>query len=551
MNFRTKLTVVLSTSMLLFAACENQQTEEVRPTLPQLQIPNASQLNATLLQRFADQGSLNWQDMEDGLLYSALKESNYVLSIGYKQANHEFTIDQAANFRAGDEAWTQARTLLLSDITDFMGKNGIELPEQLVLNVSPQFANMELYISNPLLLNYVRNHPLVRYAEANFYEVDFNGEAKVADSYVIEEPCLIGIDGEPCDFDTDPDPISPPSSSNCYTPIHLDDGGLGCGWAFPEELDSRDYTVIPSGTGTGHAKKSWVLDNIGMTSYAWSRGNAGAGIGVALIDTGISPNQCNLAYPKFNSGGSISTRIIEKKKTYGNNVADACGHGTEMAALIAAPRTESGTVTGAAYNCNLYSYKANEDAYINVSSQVNAIAAAIKDAANNSDVRIISISQGSAFDKSAIKEAIEIAYSKGKLIVCAAGTSFARVNGVAFPARMWQTISVTGRETGDTNKACDRCHYGLKVDFSVVMQRRLADGRTAPCIAEWGDNNSYVSGSSSATAITAGALAVIWAAHPYETAQQIRQRLIRSAENQDHSDPKFGYGNYNVHVAIL
>ena len=548
MNFRTKLTVVLSTSMLLFAACENQQTEEVRPALPQMQIPNASQLNATLYQRFAEQGVLDWKDMEDEILFGALKESYYILSVGYKRPNMEFTFEEQKAFAYNEPSWQAARTQVVEDIANYMNANEIPLPEQLLLNITPQFANMELFISDIRVLNFVRKHPLVRYAEANFYEPDFSKEVST-EMAAIEEPCLYDIAGEPC-FPEEDTPIVPGPSYSCNTEVHLDEGGAGCGYANPETLHSGDFNYIFSGSGTGYAKKSWVLNAIGMTDYAWAQGNAGAGIGVALIDTGISPNQCNLAYPGFNSGGSISTRKIVKKATYGTNPDDICGHGTTMAGLIAAPRTGNNTIVGAAYNCDLYSYRANEDAFINVSSQVASVAAAINDAADNEDINIISMSMGSTFWKSTIAEAIKKAYYNGKIIVCAAGTIDGGLGTVIFPANMAVTVAVTGRKSGTSTVPCDRCFYGDKVDFSVPMQRNWDVSRTAPTLAEWGNNSNYVSGSSSATAITAGVFAVLWAAHPNESSYQIRQRLIRSAENQDHSDEKFGYGNYNVDVAI-
>jgi subtilisin family serine protease len=60
---------------------------------------------------------------------------------------------------------------------------------------------------------------------------------------------------------------------------------------------------------------------------------------------------------------------------------------------------------------------------------------------------------------------------------------------------------------------------------------------------------NYTGGSSNATAFTSGALALVWAAYPAATANQILQTLIRNTDADDHElahDDSWGYGAVNI-----
>ncbi|MEZ0449512.1 S8 family peptidase [Cellulomonas sp. ICMP 17802] len=59
----------------------------------------------------------------------------------------------------------------------------------------------------------------------------------------------------------------------------------------------------------------------------------------------------------------------------------------------------------------------------------------------------------------------------------------------------------------------------------------------------------YTSGSSNATAYTAGALALVWSAYPTATANQLIQTLVRNTDGEEHElrhDDAWGYGAVNV-----
>ena len=567
---KTKLVAALGL-VLCLAACESIDPVEQSPTLSNHQIPSVSEINAAIGRVIADGEAFNWNKQSDKIIYGALMASDQVLTIKY----HPYgSTNSTADFNPSNAEWSQAREKILVDLLNFSTENQILMPEKYVMKITSFMPFMDIKVTDPRVLSFLRKHELVAGTDIENYDQllkDKNAEVIRLNEY-LEDPCGTGVGYETGDCETvggggGGSAIVQCTGAPLSTKVEAGDLNVGCGNADPGWVSSLDYSMIPSGTGTGQSAKSWVLNNINMTDYAWTRGNAGAGVWVALIDTGISPEQCKLsATGDFSGGGSVSTRRIEKYGTYDYTSEDDCGHGTNMAGLIAAPRNEDGMPVGAAYNCNLISIRGNEDAWINTSYQKDKVANAIKMAANDSRVKIISMSMGSTFWNLKVETAIKEAYSKGKLIFVAAGSSPDDIdlgllgsldlsethNWVYFPSTMDEVVSVTGRKGGAGNNPCNYCHYGPEVDFSVVMQRSFAtdNDRVVPTLAFYGDNMTYSGGSSAATAITAGAAAVIWGAHPNESREQILQRMINSAENQDHSNPNFGYGNYNVDVAI-
>jgi hypothetical protein len=173
-------------------------------------------------------------------------------------------------------------------------------------------------------------------------------------------------------------------------------------------------------------------------------------------------------------------------------------------------------------------------------------------AGNDTSVRIISLSIGRLTGSSQIKDAINYAYSKGKLMFCAAGTSTdftSKFVGVIFPASLPNVEAITGVKNSTTLVACDDCHKGSQVDFVVVMER-TSDKGVPICNAMSGNVPTTVGGSSVATSSSSGVAALVWSAHPTETRDQILNRLTTTASSYPNKTKSFGYGKLNAYAAI-
>lgn len=230
----------------------------------------------------------------------------------------------------------------------------------------------------------------------------------------------------------------------------------------------------------------------------------------------------------FNDGYS-QDRTIESYGLYSDDALpfsdnydgtdDGCGHGTSMAALVTAPRNDDNLTVGVAYNANLVAYRATENVFVTNFNEQHGLSMALTALADREDVKIISISLGTPISNGMVEDAIKYAYSKGKLIFAAAGTSPAyNFYGVIFPANMEETIATTG-VMEYAYEPCQGCHKGKEVDFTIAVQRE--SGNIVPTLSYFNGETNYTGGSSSSAATTAGIAALIWSKYPNWTREQV------------------------------
>jgi subtilisin family serine protease len=290
---------------------------------------------------------------------------------------------------------------------------------------------------------------------------------------------------------------------------------------------------------------------------AWNT-SQGDNIGIAVIDTGVYPEQSKLG-SQFASGSS-GGRSIAKFGTYAPNwwssrtdgPNDQCGHGTQMSGLAAAPFTTSGSTVGVAWKANLRTYRATSDVIVNGSREKRGVKDALVSAGNHSGTKVISMSIGDVFSSGTVADGVRYAYNRGKLMMAAAGTSLSWTSwwGVIFPASMSETTAVTGIRTGSPMERCNTCHDGSAVDFVAVMQRRNDTDRTSLTLSRSNNNPGYVGGSSAATATTAGIAALVWATNPNQSRSQVLNRMKQAASIYPNRDGNFGWGIVDANQAV-
>ncbi len=271
-----------------------------------------------------------------------------------------------------------------------------------------------------------------------------------------------------------------------------------------------------------------------------------------VIDSGVSDDQDNLG-SDFNQGLS-ENRNLKKIVTLPNStsVNDNCGHGTAMAGEVAAPRGIDGNSCGVAYDYDLVTCHASTDVYLDESREVKGVSDAYTLAANDSTIKITSMSMGRITNSSQIRDAIKYAYAKNKLLFCAGGTSFnftAFFFGVSFPTTMPKVQAITGiKDNPDKIIACEDCHKGTQIDFVIVMEKR-SNGMHAITTATSGNVPTTVGGSSVATATAAGIAALVWSRFPAYTRDEVLNKLITTASDYPESRYFFGWGKMNADLA--
>lgn len=158
---------------------------------------------------------------------------------------------------------------------------------------------------------------------------------------------------------------------------------------------------------------------------------------------------------------------------------------------------------------------------------------------------------GRITSSSQITDAINYASGKGKLMFCAAGTSFgwtAGWYGVIFPAWLSNVQAVTGVKQNTNFNNCDACHKGSEVDFVVTMER-AGDNKHPLSLAMSGNTPSTVGGSSVATATMAGMAALVWSKYPSLTRDQLISRLQQNSSRYPTKSSEYGWGLLNADAA--
>jgi subtilisin family serine protease len=402
---------VFSLSFVLFA-CKKNTTQFDTYNEKQEQHLSNQQINQFIQNQLSEKGFFDWKDATDEMVWSALLNSDSIMSVGYKPVDVNTIEGAQSSIDITERKWADTKQQVMQIIFN----------EERTSNLSLKMESLEVWKENKLpvisvkvtrlkTVSLLRQNNLIRYTEPMGYD-----------------PIAV--------FDKEDNSKTERSTSNGLF------GGIGCGNYSGDNalVEGSDYTLF-----TPKAKVSWNFAYHRITQ-AWAK-STGAGVKVMVIDTGVSPDQDNLGN-QFNQGWS-GERTIEKMVTLPGerNTNDDCGHGTTMSGTVAAPRCTDGNSCGVAYNCDFVICKAASNVYIDASSEVKGVSDAYTFAGDNKSIKIISLSMGRVTNSGQIKDAIQYAYGKGKLMFCAAGTSLSFLStlvGVLFPANLNEVQAVTG-----------------------------------------------------------------------------------------------------------
>ena len=207
---------------------------------------------------------------------------------------------------------------------------------------------------------------------------------------------------------------------------------------------------------------TWGINRVHAPA-AWDV-TEGAGVKVAIIDTGIDLNHPDLA-GKVDGGYSAITKT-EKPEDY----QDDNGHGTHVSGTVAALRDGKGVV-GVAPKARLYAVKVlDADGSGNLSDVIDGIVWAAKNGC-----QVANMSLGAPSDSDAMHRAVKFAKGSGMVIVAAAGNSG---GSVGFPGQYDEVITVSASDSDD--KIASFSSRGPQVKFIApgvdVVSDKLGGG---------------------------------------------------------------------------
>lgn len=284
------------------------------------------------------------------------------------------------------------------------------------------------------------------------------------------------------------------------------------------EEDSKIFAVQDTET------TDWGITKVGAEK-SWTSGYTGAGVNIAIIDTGVNSSHPDLV-------GAIAGGVSEV--SYTSSYQDDNGRGTHCAGIVGARQNGTGIV-GIAPQSSIYAVKALDNSG---SGNTSDIIAGI-DWAIGQKMDIISMSLGSKTSSTALQSACNSANSDGILVVAAAGNSgTAKVSKstdtINYPARYDSVIAV-----GATDSSNNRTYFsstGKELDVVAPGYNILSDNYKGGTVT--------MSETSMATPYVAGDIALLKQAHPGYTSTQIRDLLLNSCKDLGTTgvDNLYGHG---------
>lgn len=325
----------------------------------------------------------------------------------------------------------------------------------------------------------------------------------------------------------------------------------------------------------GRVKKVWfdsrvhTLLNVAAPAVGapktWESGYTGAGVGVAVLDTGVYPHP-DLVSP-VNRITVFKDFVRGRKKPYDDN-----GHGTHVAGAIAGSgKMSDGKYKGTAPRANIIALKVlDKDGAGPTSNIIEALQWCINNK-KKYNIKVINISLGGSATESykadPLCRAVAKAWDAGIVVCAAAGNDGPKVGTINSPGILPKIITV-----GAVN---DKRTVTVNDDVPAEFSSRgpTIDNLPKPDVAAPGveivslrsprsqldkENNDFrvgqnyfrLSGTSMATPVCAGVTAVIVQANPALSPDRVKKILTDSCYKQNNVLNICGAGEINAIKAV-
>lgn len=309
------------------------------------------------------------------------------------------------------------------------------------------------------------------------------------------------------------------------------------------------------------------VNKIIESDWAHERGYTGRGVGVAIVDTGIA------LHKDFIEGGNRVIGFVDfvnhRKEPYDDN-----GHGSHVAGIIGGNGFSSkGKYMGVAPECNLIGVKVLDHRGDGNISDVLAGLQWIMDNRKRYNIRIVNISVGTSAkdnldENSLLVQGVDAVWDNGIIVVVAAGNNGPGPMSISTPGISRKVITVG---SSDDNIAIEIFGSGKSKDYSgrgptpfcikkpdIVApgsniiscnisrySLRSKDG-TSSAFANSPMMYTIKSGTSMATPVVSGAIALLLSKYPNMSNKDVKLKLRSSAVDLGQHWEKQGWGLLNV-----
>jgi subtilisin family serine protease len=322
----------------------------------------------------------------------------------------------------------------------------------------------------------------------------------------------------------------------------------------------------------------WGIERIGAPA-AWDV-TRGAGVVIAIVDTGIDAAHPDIAANVWTNPGEIAGNAVDddfngfvddvRGWDFADDDADPTDdhlHGTHVAGTVAAVGDNGAGVVGVAYESRVMAVRGLGTGGFGYSSDLaEAILYAVDNGAD-----VINASWGSASPSQTISDAIAAAHAAGVVFVAAAGNATADT-AQFFPAADPNAITVAAFTHTDARAGFS--NFGLKLDvgapgggdgpppnsfssdsiLSALSTALHPDNVPVGALVLESGGVSYlrIAGTSMAAPHVSGTAALALAANPSLSVEQVRQLLRSTAIDLPPAgpDPDSGYGIVNAAAVV-
>ena len=275
--------------------------------------------------------------------------------------------------------------------------------------------------------------------------------------------------------------------------------------------------------------QQWGLSHVGAFE-AWNTTSGDPSVVVAVIDSGL-----DFTHPDRPVNLVPGHNYVNPNDP--NHPTDDFGHGTKVTGIIAAATNNGIGVAGVASRVSVMELKALDSTGWGTEFDV---AEAIDYAANNG-VRIINLSLGGTTDDQFMRDATNYAYGKGVLLVAAAGNA-GSITPPVYPAAYPHVLAVAATDSTD-----QVAYFSLPGDYLDLAAPGVSIYSTA-----MGGSYESGSGTSFAAPHVAGVAALVWAARPSLTVDEVHSLLRATARDIGAPgwDAQTGWGLVDAAAAV-
>lgn len=268
---------------------------------------------------------------------------------------------------------------------------------------------------------------------------------------------------------------------------------------------------------------------------AWAQGVTGEGVGIALVDTGVSPRP------------QLGDRVLGQVDTSGpGRRTDGHGHGTFMAGLMVGDHGPGAADLAISPDAHLVSFKVADHAGETSLERLLTALAAVRGSAEDLGIRVVVLALGGPADDvpDPVEVALEQLWADGLVVVVASGNDG---QTLAEPGTSPYLITVgatddRGTADRDDDVVASWSGHGRARDGNPKPDMRapgvsLVSVRMPGSTADRQKPDSRIegrwfrgSGTSMAAAVTAGAAALLLDAQPALTPDEVKGRLMVSSQ---------------------